>query len=69
LRDAASLVHRIGRYLAGQESASQIQQRVEHSLWRDTWLSAQREVLLEHALGWRDVVKGRVFTTRESLVH
>jgi homoserine kinase type II len=64
LRDAASLIHRIGRYLAGQESASQIQRRVEHSLWRDTWLSAQREVLLEHALSWRDAAKGRVFTTR-----
>jgi Ser/Thr protein kinase RdoA (MazF antagonist) len=52
LRDAASLLHRIGRYRAGQISISQIQERVQHSLWRDTWLSAQRKVLLEHALSW-----------------
>lgn len=53
LRDAASLMAHIGRYRAGELSVSKIQQRVQHSLWRDAWLSAHRETLLEHALSWR----------------
>ena len=53
LRDATSLVHRIGRYLAGLETESRMQTRVQHSLMREAWLSAHRQTLLEHALGWR----------------
>jgi homoserine kinase type II len=53
LRDAVSFVHRVGRYLAGMESDARIQDRVEHSLWREFWLSANRETLLQHALTWR----------------
>ena len=53
LRDAVSFVHRAGRYLAGLESDARIQDRVEHSLWRESWLSANRETLLQYALTWR----------------
>ncbi len=54
LRDMASLVHRIGRYLAGRETEERIQKRVEQSLWREDWLSTHRQTLLEHALRWQD---------------
>ncbi len=52
LRDAGSLVHRMGRYFAGRETDATMQQRVEHSLWREAWLIAHRETLLHHAMGW-----------------
>ncbi len=52
LRDAGSLVHRIGRYFAGRETDATIQRRVEHALWRETWLVAHRETLLHHAMTW-----------------
>jgi homoserine kinase type II len=52
LRDATSLVHRMGRYLAGMETEASIQKRVEHSLWREAWLSVHQQELLEHALAW-----------------
>lgn len=52
LRDAASLVHRTGRYLAGMETVDRMQHRVEHSLWRETWVSANQQTLLDHALAW-----------------
>lgn len=52
LRDAGSLVHRMARYFAGRETDATIQQRVEHSLWREAWLVAHRETLLHHALTW-----------------
>jgi homoserine kinase type II len=51
-RDAASLVHRIGRYLAGLESDAIIENRLKHSLWREQWLSSNQERLLHHALSW-----------------
>src|SRR5215469_985376 len=38
LRDATSLVHRIGRYFAGLETDDRMQDRVKHSLWREAWL-------------------------------
>jgi homoserine kinase type II len=52
LRDATSLVHRIGRYLAGLETNTRMQDRVKHSLWREEWLSANQGRLLHHALAW-----------------
>jgi len=52
LRDATSLVHRMGRYLAGMETATRMQRRVEHSLWRENWVSAHQQTLLDHALAW-----------------
>lgn len=52
LRDAASLVHRMGRYFAGMETEARIQGRVKHSLWREAWLSGHYETLLEHVLTW-----------------
>ncbi|QBD76238.1 hypothetical protein EPA93_09530 [Ktedonosporobacter rubrisoli] len=53
MRDATSLVQRVGRYLTGQESEGVIQRRVEHSLWREAWIVANRQTLQEHALTWR----------------
>jgi Ser/Thr protein kinase RdoA (MazF antagonist) len=52
LRDGASLIHRMGRYVAGQETDARIQNRIEHSLWREAWLSGNREALVRHALTW-----------------
>lgn len=52
LRDATSLVHRIGRYFAGQETDGRIQDRIQHSLWREAWLSAHQGQLLEHIMSW-----------------
>ena len=52
VRDAASLVNRIGRYFAGQETDTRIQNRIKHSLWREEWLSANQATLLQHALQW-----------------
>jgi Ser/Thr protein kinase RdoA (MazF antagonist) len=52
LRDAGSLIHRMGRYFAGRETDASMQQRVEHSLWREAWLIAHRETLLHHAMTW-----------------
>ena len=55
LRDAASLVYRMGRYLAGLETDSHMQGRVQHSLWREAWLSVHQETLVRHALSWERV--------------
>ncbi len=52
LRDTTSLIYRVGRYIAGQESAQTLQERTRHSLWREEWLEANRETLVEHALAW-----------------
>ncbi len=52
LRDATSFVHRMGRYLAGMESETRIQGRVQHSLWREAWLSVHQKTLLDHVLAW-----------------
>jgi Ser/Thr protein kinase RdoA (MazF antagonist) len=52
LRDATSLVYRMGRYLAGMETEIRIQGRVEHSLWREAWLSDHYKTLIDHALAW-----------------
>lgn len=53
MRDTTALVYRVGRYLAGLESLQTIQERAEHSLWRESWLTANRETLTRHALAWR----------------
>jgi homoserine kinase type II len=53
LRDATSLVHRMGRYLDGMETETRIRDRVEHSLWREAWLSGHYETLLDHVLAWK----------------
>jgi len=34
------------RYFAGLETDVAMQQRVEHSLWREAWLITHREMLL-----------------------
>jgi len=52
LRDATSFVHRLGRYLAGLETEARIQDRVQHSLWLEAWLSAHQKTLLQHTLAW-----------------
>lgn len=52
LRDATSFVHRMGRYLAGMETEERIQNRVQHSLWREAWLTSHQQTLLQHALTW-----------------
>lgn len=52
MRDTTSLVYRMGRYLAGLESTKTLQERVQHSLWREAWLSANSETLLQHALAY-----------------
>lgn len=52
MRDTTSLVYRIGRYLAGLETLATIQERAQHSLWREEWLLANRETLVRHALAW-----------------
>ena len=52
MRDTTSLVHRIGRYIAGLESEEAIQACVQHSLWREEWLLANQETLIQHALAW-----------------
>jgi len=54
LRDAGSLVHRMERYFAGLETDPTMQERAEHSLWRETWLVAHHEILLQHAMAWVD---------------
>lgn len=53
LRDATSLVHRMGRYFAGLEMDSRMRERVQHTFWREEWLSANREQLLDYAMSWR----------------
>ncbi len=52
LRDATSFVHRMGRYMAGLETDACVRDRVQHSLWREEWLTANQEKLIEHALDW-----------------
>lgn len=53
MRDTTSLIYRIGRYLAGLETEQTLLGRVQHSLWREDWLLAQRETLMQHALAWK----------------
>ncbi|MBA3824473.1 MAG: phosphotransferase [Ktedonobacterales bacterium] len=52
LRDITSLVHRLGRYLAGQESEQPMQVRMQHSLWREGWLHHHEERLQTMTLAW-----------------
>jgi homoserine kinase type II len=52
LRDATSFVHRMGGYLAGMETETRMQGRVQLSLWREAWLSAHQKTLLDHVLAW-----------------
>src|SRR5258708_39773807 len=51
-RDATSLVHRMGRYLAGLEPDARMQARTKHSRGRKEWLSASQGTLLRHLLAW-----------------
>jgi homoserine kinase type II len=53
LRDAASLIHRINSYLMGQISDERMQARVQHSLWRESWLTANEQTFLEHINSWQ----------------
>jgi homoserine kinase type II len=52
LRDAGSLVHRMGRYFSGLETEATMRSRTEHSLWREAWLLTHDKVLLQHAMAW-----------------
>jgi homoserine kinase type II len=52
LRDAGSLVHRMGRYLAGLEPDTRMQEQVEDSLWREAWLTTHGELLQQHIKVW-----------------
>ncbi|HEY5001876.1 MAG TPA: phosphotransferase [Ktedonobacteraceae bacterium] len=52
LRDVGSLVHRMGRYFSGLETDATMQGRIEHSLWREEWLVAHNEMLLQHVMSW-----------------
>ena len=52
MRDATSFVYRMGRYFAGQVTDAQMQARVQHSLWRKEWLTANHATFLQHALRW-----------------
>jgi homoserine kinase type II len=52
LRDAGSFIHRMERYFARRETDAIMRQRVEHSLWREAWLVANHEILLNHAMTW-----------------
>jgi homoserine kinase type II len=52
MRDTTSLIYRIGRYIAGQESEQTIQERARHSIWREEWLLGNQETLVQHALAW-----------------
>lgn len=52
LRDACSLVHRIGRYLSDEVSDEGIQKRARFSFWREDWLTNNQEQLVHHALQW-----------------
>jgi homoserine kinase type II len=60
LRDTTALVYRAGRYLAGLETHKTLQERVRHSLWRETWLRSNCETLLQHALAWSTLSVGDV---------
>lgn len=53
MRDNTSLVYRMGRYLAGLETMQTIQERVQHAFWRETWLIANYEQFVQHAMGWQ----------------
>jgi homoserine kinase type II len=52
LRDAASFMHRMGRYFAGLETDARMVARVAHTLWREEWLIANADTLVQHALAW-----------------
>jgi hypothetical protein len=54
LRDAVSFVHRTGRYLAGLETDAGIRDRVQHSFWREAWLTNNRSKLLQHIARWNN---------------
>ena len=53
LRNAKSLVNRMGRYFAGLDTDTHMQGRVQRLLWREAWLSTHQETLLHHALSWK----------------
>jgi homoserine kinase type II len=52
LRDVGSLVHRMERYFAGLETDVTMRERADHSLWRERWLVAHHEMLLQHTMAW-----------------
>ncbi len=54
MRDIASFIYRFGRYLAGREKPERMQNRVQHSLWREAWLTTNKDMLLEHARSWQE---------------
>ncbi len=52
LRDAVSFVHRMGRYLTGQDSLAALNSRAEVYRTRERWLVAEAETLRAHASTW-----------------
>jgi homoserine kinase type II len=59
MRDITSLIYRMGRFLAGLETKETILERVQHSLWREAWLVANSETLLQHAMTWPALTRPR----------
>ncbi len=53
LRDAVSLINRINGYLIGWVSSARIQTRVQHSLWRESWLIDNEQTFLTHIQSWQ----------------
>ena len=52
LRDMASLMYRIRRYHSGLVTDTAMQKRVQHTLWREAWLSAHEGTLLRYTSTW-----------------
>ncbi len=70
MRDTTSLIYRMGRYLAGLETEQTIRERVRHSLWREEWLAANREILVRHALAWGNAASSQIPpSTAEQSLH
>ncbi|HEY7340538.1 MAG TPA: phosphotransferase [Ktedonobacterales bacterium] len=55
MRSIGSLLHRIERYTQGLDSADFLRQRIAQTLWREDWLTANRETLLRLATRWREM--------------
>lgn len=53
MRSIGSLLHRMERYKQGLDAADFLRRRIAQTLWREDWLIANRERLLEMAAEWR----------------
>ena len=57
LHEMTSLINRIGRYLAGQETDMRIRDRIHRSVQREEWMAKNQRKLIAHAEKWRDISK------------